>query len=65
MPSTFSATGMPNRRGSSGEDGVGAVAVERHVHAMRQQMSVETKVCARVSRYLWRMVGRYRSRTPR
>ena len=65
MPSTLSATGMPETARQQREDRVGAVAVERHVHPVRQQVQVESPVCASVSKYLCRMVGRYCSRTPR
>src|SRR3954468_2753938 len=64
-PSTFSATGVPSTRGIQVKIALAALQYSTESNGVPSRWSVERNVCARVSKYLWRMVGRYCSRTLR
>src|ERR1035438_10616283 len=65
MPSTLSATGTPNSRGHRVKIALAPLQYSATSGRWRSRCHVETAVCAMVSRYLCRIVGRYCRRTPR
>src|SRR5450759_5134219 len=64
-PSTFNATGIPKMRGIQVKTALAALqySTASQLRATAR-CNVEKQVCASVSKYLCRIVGRYFSRTP-
>src|ERR1700749_1894112 len=64
-PSTFNATGIPAQRGIQVKIALAALQYKTASWPVVRRASVDRNVWAMVSKYLCRMVGRYRSFTPR
>src|SRR4051794_16426730 len=62
-PSTFNATGVPVILGIQVKIALAALQYRATSWRLRRRSRVETKVCAIVSKYLRRIVGRYRRST--
>src|ERR1039457_4551390 len=65
IPSTLSATGTPAKRGHGVKMALAPLQYSAASGRWPSRCQVETAVCAMVSKYLCRMVGRYCRRTPR
>src|SRR5688500_10172544 len=65
MPSTFRATGIPKRRGTRVKIAFAPLQYSATSARWASRWTVEINVWTGVSKYLWRIVGRYCRRTPR